>query len=231
MTTLSEREDLFCQLGVDAVVVVGFTKIMRNLDYPAFVERYLVKKLGVRQVFVGYDYAFGKGRSGDVAALKKLGKTHAFGVSVVPAVKIGSQPAKSGMIRELISRGKFDRAVKILGHAYRLSGKVIRGSGRGIGLGFPTANLKMADNKLIPAQGVYFGLVDGKKCVVNIGSRPTFGGGNAQVEVHILNFSGNLRGKTIKVDLLKRFRDEKQFSDVEELKRQIKKDIVRAREI
>ncbi len=128
----------------------------------------------------------------------------------------------------MISQGNFDPAVKLLGHPYRITGKVIKGAGRGTKLGFPTANLKLARDKLIPAQGIYLGYIDGKKCLVNIGSRPTFGAGRLLVEVHILNFHRRLQGKTIAVDLFRRLREEKQFSDVDDLIAQIKKDIVRA---
>jgi riboflavin kinase/FMN adenylyltransferase len=228
LTTLAEREELFCRFGVDSVVVIGFTPKMKSLSYAEFAERYLVERLGVRHVFVGYDYAFGQGRSGTVAELKALGKKYGFGVTVIPPVRTGSRLIKSGRIRELISQGDFNPAVKLLGHPYRITGKVVKGAGRGRKLGFPTANLKLPKDKLIPAQGVYSGFVDGKKCLVNIGSRPTFGAGSLLVEVHILNFNRSLRGKTIAVDLFTRLREEKQFSDVNDLIAQIKKDIVRA---
>jgi riboflavin kinase/FMN adenylyltransferase len=202
---------------------------LQKLTVSQYVERYLVKKLGVRHVFVGYDYKFGRGRSGGAAAFRKLGAKHGFGVTVIPPVRVGRQIVKSGLIRELISRGNFSTALKMLGHPYRISGQVVKGDGRGKKLGFPTANLKVDPRKLVPAQGVYAGYVDGKKCVVNIGARPTFKAGRTVVEVHLLNFNKNIRGKAIKLDLFSRLRDEKQFSDARELIKQIKKDIVRAR--
>ena len=225
LTTLAEREDLFCRLGVDGVVVIVFNKRVQGLSYGAFVEKYLVKKLGVRQVFVGFDYAFGKGRKGGLGHLRQLGKKFGFGVSVIPPVSSDHHAIKSGMIREQVSRGEFGRAVRRLGHPYQVSGKVVRGSGRGRSLGFPTANLKTDPHKLVPAHGVYAGRVGGRKCAVNIGARPTFGADSSLVEVHILGFKGDLRGKTLGVELLKRLRDEIQFSDVEDLKEQIKRDI------
>ncbi len=231
LTTLKEREELFCGLGVDSVCVINFTRDLQNLSYDKFVERYLVRRLWVRWVFVGYDYAFGRGRSAGTGQLKRLGRKFGFGVTVVPPVKTGKHIAKSGKIRDFLSRGEFASAVRMLGHPYRITGKVVRGAGRGRKLGFPTANLKVDPCKLIPSQGVYVGFVDGKKCVANIGSRPTFGADHSVVEVHILNFNKNIKGKTIKVDLFYRLRDEKQFSDVKDLRRQIKKDIARARRI
>jgi riboflavin kinase/FMN adenylyltransferase len=231
LTTLKEREELISQLGADSVIVINFNRRTQRLSNRAFVKKYLFKRLAVRQVFVGYDYAFGRGRSGDVSILKKLGRQYGFGVTVVPAVKFKHHLIKSGKIRELLAEGKFALALRLLGHPYRLTGKVVKGDGRGAKLGFPTANLNTDRDKLIPAQGVYFGYVDGKKCLVNIGSRPTFGERKQSVEVHILNFNQAIRGKTIRVDLFRRLRDEKQFADVEKLKQQIKKDIVQARRV
>jgi riboflavin kinase/FMN adenylyltransferase len=231
LTTLREREALFCSLGLDAVIVINFSQRMRTLTYRKFIEIYLVGKLGVRAVFVGYDYAFGRGRTAGVGELKKLGKAFGFKVVVIPPVKVGGQIVKSARIREALSHGDFSSAVQMLGRPYRVSGKVVKGMGRGEILGFPTANLLTDARKLLPAAGVYVGFVDGKKCVVNIGSRPTFGAGKLLVEAHLLNFNGDLRGKEISVDLVSRLRDERQFSDVVSLKRQIKKDVVRARKM
>lgn len=231
MTTLAEREELFCSLGVDSVIVIRFTPTMRALSYETFILRYLVKKLGVRGVFVGYDHAFGRGRSAGTKELERLGRKHCFSVTVIPAVKVKNQLPKSGLIRELISQGRFSQAVKLLGHFYRITGRVVKGEGRGRELGFPTANLKIDPKKLIPAQGVYAGWVSDRKCLVNIGFRPTFGHGDQSVEVHLLGFRGNLRGKTLKVDLGHRLRDEKKFADAAALADQIKKDIAHARRL
>ena len=231
LTTLKEREELFCDLGIDGVVVIRFRKEMRKLSAKEFVKRYLVHKLGVSRVFVGFDYAFGKDRTGDVTHLKKFGKQYGFGVTVIPPVSTNHAAIKSRVIRKLISQGEFGKAVRLLGHPYEITGKVGRGSGRGKSLGFPTANLKVDPNKLIPAHGVYAGKVNGKKCAVNIGARPTFSRGSTEVEVHILNFNKNIRGKTLKVQLTKRLRDELQFSDVEKLKKQVKRDIDRVKQL
>jgi riboflavin kinase/FMN adenylyltransferase len=227
LTTLKEREELFCDLGIDGVVVIKFRKYVQNLSYENFVKKYLVGKLGVRKVFVGFDYAFGKGRSGSVSNLKALGKKYGFEVAVVPPVKANGQPVKSRVIRELIGEGKFPKALRLLGHPYQVTGKVVRAHGRGRTIGFPTANLKVDPQKLIPLQGVYAGKALGKKCAVNIGTRPTFGGGKVSIEVHILNFRKDIHGKTITVNLTRRIRDEMQFSDAEQLKKQMRQDIRR----
>jgi riboflavin kinase/FMN adenylyltransferase len=231
LTTLPEREELFCRLGVDSVIVFRFRKALQKLASREFVEKYLVGKLGVRGVVVGYDYAFGRGRRAGVSELKELGRRHGFSVTVVLPVKRGCHLAKSGRIRELLSQGEFAQAVRLLGHPYRITGKVVKGKGVGVRLGFPTANLKVDRRKLIPAEGVYFGYVGRKKCLVNIGSRPTFGPGELLAEVHLLDFHGSLRGQTLRVDLVRRFREERQFADVDELIARIKKDIARARRL
>lgn len=235
LTTLAEREAEFLALGVDSVVVINFSHQLKERSYTDFVKNYLVNRLGIRQVFIGYDYAFGRGRSGSVQGLKKLGRQFGFQVSVIPPVKVVGRPAKSGWIRELLSRGEFATALKFLGHPYIISGRVVRGRGVGRRLGFPTANLELDPRKLIPAQGVYFGRVSGipgstrpRKCLVNIGSRPTFGQSDLLVEVHLLHYRGNLLGRRLKVELFSRLREERQFADADKLKAQIKKDVVRA---
>lgn len=231
LTSLEEREAMFCELGVDGVVVVSFNRRMQKLSYQQFVKKYLVGKLGVSHVFIGFDYAFGKGRSGDAKHLRILGKKLGFKVTVIGPVLSLLKPVKSRVIRELISHGDFARALRLLGHSYQIEGKVVKGHGRGRELGFPTANLAIDRRKLIPAYGVYAGSVKiGSKmykCAINIGAQPTFGIGDAAVEVHVIKFKGNLHGRKLKVTLTKRLRDEIHFSDVAKLKRQIAKDIKR----
>ena len=225
LTTLSEREALLAEVGIDRVVVIKFDQRLQKLTAEEFIKQYLVARLGVSEVFVGYDYAFGASRTGDIANLKKWAKIFGFKLVVVPPVKCGNKPVKSSVIRELIAAGKFNQAIKLLGHPYQITGKVGRGRGVGKGLGFPTANLQVAKDKLIPAHGVYAGEVNGEKCAVNIGDQPTFGLNRPAVEVHILNLKANLRGKLLQVDLKKRLRAEQQFSDVEKLKSQIRQDL------
>jgi len=229
LTTLKEREVLFAQLGVEGVIATRFSEAIKNLSVEEFVKKYLVDKLGVRHVFVGYDYSFGKRRCGGVLELKKLGKEFGFGVTVIAPVKIKNRIVKSSEIRSFLSIGDVASASGMLGRPYAITGSVGRGNGRGKKLGFPTANLKVDPRKLIPAQGVYAGLADNMKCVINIGSRPTFGSGPSLVEVHILNFHRNIRGNKMTVDFIYHLREEKQFTDARELVGQIKKDIVRAK--
>lgn len=227
LTTLSERETLIKEFGVQEVIVIKFTRHLMSLTAQQFIKRYLVNQLGVRAVVVGYDYAFGQGRNAGISELKKMGTKFGFQVLVVPAVKQGGVIAKSGRIREFLGAGNFAAARQMLGHSYQITGKVVKGHGRGTKLGFPTANLRLDPRKLLPAEGVYSGFVDGQKCVVNVGSRPTFGAGKLLAEVHFPNFQGNLRGKTLHVDLHHRLREERQFTDVAALKEQIRKDVAK----
>ncbi len=232
LTTLSEREKLIAELGIAVLVIIRFNNNVRKLSWEAFVRDFLVQKLGVSMVFVGYDYAFGKGREGDVSHLRELSKKYAFKINVIKPVHLEGNIIKSKKIRELVSIGKFGEAVKMLGHPYIVSGKVVRGKGRGRKLGFPTANIRVDEHKLMPAQGVYAGVVKiinrSYKCVVNVGLRPTFPGDGGAFEVHILNFKSNILGRSVEARLLYRLRDEIQFSDVSALIDQIKKDAARA---
>ncbi len=229
LTTLSERIGLMRGLGVDGVMVKEFSEKISKLPPEKFIYDFLVKHLKARKVFIGYDFAFGHKRSGTISTLKKLGDKYGFAVSAVKPVMTHGHLVKSSTIRDMLSRGDFSKAVKLLGHPYTMTGLVVRGRGRGRALGFPTANLSIAPDKLVPAQGVYVGHVGRRMCLVNIGSRPTFAEEKFAIEVHIPGFHGDLRGKVVQVDLFKRLRDEIHFADVEKLKYQIRKDIEKAK--
>ena len=228
LTTLQERVERIKRLGVDDVKIIHFDKGLQNLSYQEFVEKFIVKKFRAGHVFVGYDFAFGWGRLGHASQLKELGQDYGFEVIIVPAFKIEGEIVKSKKLRELIGAGDLNKVVRMMGHPYQISGKVVRGKGVGRKLGFPTANLKIDPHKLIPAHGVYAGRCNGKKCAINIGTRPTFGGiPTTLVEVHFPGAKLSLTGKNLKVEILRRLRNEIQFTDTEELKKQIKKDLER----
>ena len=230
LTTLFERLELMRRLGIDGVIIKEFSREISKLPPEKFIYDFLVKHLKVKKVFIGYDFAFGHKRAGTISLLNKLGDKYGFKVNSVRPVTAHGHIVKSSTIRDMLARGDFEKAIKLLGHPYTITGKVVKGRGRGRVLGFPTANLKLAEDKLVPAHGVYAGMFGNKKCVVNIGSRPTFAEERFAVEVHIPGFHGNLRGKTIQVDLYKRLRDEIHFADVEKLKQQIRKDVLKVME-
>jgi len=225
LTTMDEKLQLMKELGVDGVIVKEFSAKTASLMPEQFIREFLVDHLSVKKVFVGFDFAFGRQRSGKVADLVALGKKYDFSVTAVAPVRYQDHLVKSSTIRDMLTRGDFSKAIKLLGHPFTITGKVVKGMGRGRSLGFPTANLKVSRDKLIPAFGVYAARYGKYKCAVNIGSRPTFSEERFAVEAYVIGFSGDLLGKTIKVDLYKRLRDEIHFSDVEKLIAQIKKDV------
>ncbi|MEK7376555.1 MAG: bifunctional riboflavin kinase/FAD synthetase [Candidatus Margulisiibacteriota bacterium] len=228
LTTIAERQELIVALGADHLWIVDFNSRMQALSASGFVNKYF-NSASVIKVVVGFDFAFGKGRTSSALDLEKIGHKRGFSVSVVKHRSFKGRIVKSSLIRELISAGKFSEAAGLLGHSYPVSGKVIKGRGMGKKLGFPTANIKTSDDKLFPPYGVYAGtcVIKGKKyrAAVNIGNRPTFGTGFARVEAHVIGYNKNLLGKELIVWLTKKIRDEKMFSNEKELIAQIKKDV------
>jgi len=230
LTTLEERAALIEELGADYLVVIKFNAQLRSFSAEKFIKEILVKNLKAATVFVGFDFAFGKSRSGSADNLRKIGEDLGIEIKVVRPVRDRLKVIKSSLIRECLSRGDLKKSVRLLGRGYILEGKVGRGIGRGKDLGFPTANLQVGNRKLIPAHGVYAGYtwVEGKryKAAIYIGSRPTFPEKEVAVEAHILNFRRDIRGKTVKLELLEYFHPDLQFADVDQLIARIRKDII-----
>jgi len=231
LSTVEERACLIGSLRPDLLMVAKFGKAFRRLPYNKFVKDVLVKRLKVRHVFAGKDYAFGKGKEGNLAKLKKLGKQLGFGVTGVADKKEAGRAVKSTHIRGLLEAGEFSHALDLLGHPYLICGKVVKGRGRGALLGYPTANIEVPNDKLLPKDGVYACrvIVKGKKHkgVVNIGKRPTFNEKDRTIEVFILNFRSMIRGQKICLLLEKRLRSEKKFKNINTLIEAIGKDIKR----
>ena len=229
LTSLEEKQHFLASLGVDILAVVGFDDALRQLSPEAFVKCFLIDKLSTRSVIVGYDHGFGKGRQGGFETMKRLGKQFGFSVFSPPAVCIAEKPVSSTRIRNALLEGDMDAVVQLMGHPYPLWGRVIEGEKRGRALGFPTANLQFeTPGKLLPSPGVYAGvarLARPYKAVVNYGKRPTFGGHSAHCEVHLLNFSQNLYGKILPLEIWHRIRGEREFGSKEALIEQIKADI------
>jgi len=235
ITPIRQKLRLIEDTGVDVIFCIPFTKEFAAISARDFVKDILVDKIGVKEIVVGYDYTFGHGRTGNIELLKEMGSHFGFTVYVMDPVRINDTLISSTSIRELIRDGNLKEAKKLLGRDYQVSGTVVKGKNRGDRLlGFSTANLKLID-ELTPAVGVYAVRVhiDGQTCygLTNIGYNPTFGEGVFSVETHVLDFSMDLLGKTIKVDFLEWLRDEKTFKSPKELADQICKDIVQAREL
>ncbi len=238
ITLYEQKVELIKKTGVDVLVCIPFTQEFAAIPAEKFVEDILVKRIGIKAIAVGEDYTFGKNRVGNIDLLKILGNKCGFEVIVINELHISNTyPAKisSTKIRELVMAGKVAESQKLLGRYYQIRGKIEIGRDRGGKLlGFPTANINLYD-ELRPKIGVYAVTVECKgekfKGVANIGYSPTFDDNIFTVEVHILDFKENIYGQNIRVNFIDRLRNEKKFSDLSELSDQIKKDIIKAREI
>jgi riboflavin kinase/FMN adenylyltransferase len=193
--------------------IIDFTLELSQLSPEAFVRDLLVPRFAPKHLVVGYDYAFGHRRSGDSDQLRALGETYGFTLEVVPPLSVDGTIPKSSLIRTLLHAGDVDQANHLLGRPYQLNGVVIKGKQLGRQLGFPTANLQLPPEKLVPAPGVY--VCPGG--VVNIDAQYL-------VEVHWFDFSSDVYGQTVSVDLLHHLRDERRFDSLDALKAQIQED-------
>lgn len=237
LTTIEERSDVMEHLGIDRFIVVSFTEAFSQLDPEAFVKQVLVERVGLKEIVIGYDHGFGKGREGDSALLEELGAQHGFGVDVIPAQAVEQHVVSSTQIRhQLVDEGDVTLAAEMLGRPYRLSGNVVEGDQRGRAIGFPTANLALTHpRKVVPRQGVYAVRVAGADLaaeqggMMNIGQRPTFDGAGPQQEVHLFDYSGQLYGEELRIEFVKRIREERRFDGVEALKEQLSRDRVRCK--
>jgi riboflavin kinase/FMN adenylyltransferase len=220
--------------GLDLVICANFTRVFADQHPEDFAREVLHAQIGVKEVYVGYDYAFGRGREGSIESLKRMGETYGFKVGVIEPVQVDGVVVSSSTVRDLIASGSVVEAARLLGRNYSIEGEVVHGSHRGHTLGFPTANLKTA-NELIPAFGVYAVLaqVEGRtlKGVASIGIRPTFDKGPVSLEVFLFEFHEDLYGKEMEVAFVKRLRGEEKFSDVEALVRQIQRDVQHAQDV
>jgi riboflavin kinase/FMN adenylyltransferase len=232
MLTIKEKARLVESYAVDYMIVANFTKEFASKDPREFVKEVLVDRLRAREVIVGHDYAFGKGKRGTIHFLKELGKEFGFKVTVVDAFKLAGKVVSSSRVRAEVKGGRLRSAAKLLGRDFKVLGKVVRGTNIGKTIGFPTANI-MPITELRPKEGVYAvrAEIDGEKVngVANIGVAPTFGGKEETIEIHLFNFKKDIYGKIITVAFIRRLRGERAFRDKEALIRRIKKDIERAR--
>ena len=228
LTKLDEKVSLLKNEGVDAVITLSFTQELAQLTARQFVSL-LKKYLRMRGMIIGPDFALGQGREGNVEALHKLGQEMDFTVAVIPPVVVNGEAVRSTAIREALAGGDMKRVSSLMGRSFSLTGRVTSGVGRGVELGFPTANLETDAKQALPADGVYatWAYIDDQayQSMTNIGRRPTFGGDGRTIETYILNYQGNLYGREIRIDIVERLRGEKRFDTVEELKKQIAEDV------
>src|SRR6266436_2554919 len=233
ITTLDERLELIGETGIDTTVVIPFTQSVAAVEAKTFVQDVLIEALRAREIVVGFNHRFGRGARGDTGLLESLAGPLGFRAHIVPALMVDGVTVSSSEIRGALQRGDLPRAARLLGRHYAIQGEVVRGAGRGRTLGFPTANVKTARPLLLPP-GVYACQVDVEdtryQAVINVGVRPTFGETELAVEAHLLDFSGDLYGRRIRLTFLRRLRDERKFPNVEALRNQIALDVLAARE-
>ncbi len=234
INTYAEKERLIAASCVDVLICAPFTREMADYAAERFVEEILVGRIGVRRLIVGYDYAFGKGRQGNIDFLREKGAQLGFDVEVLSPVTQQGEIYSSTRIREMILEGRMEEVVPFLGRHFTLEGTVIHGSKRGKTLGFPTANLA-TEKELLPPSGVYAvkvkrgeEILDG---VVNIGCNPTFGPGKLSLEVYLLDFEEEIYGETLRLYFFTRLREEKTFPGVEALVEAIEEDVREARRL
>lgn len=236
LTTTDQKIKLLQDLDLDVIIVHPFSLEFGAMPAREFVRHYLVERLGVREVVIGHDYRFGRNREGNIALLKTLGAEFGFPVHVVDAIQIKDTVVSSTLIRNLIGNGQVLAAQNFLGRSYEVTGRVIRGQGRGARLlGFPTANLAVDNGLLVPAPGIYAvraelqGQIN--PGVANIGTCPTFGNQELSLEVYLMDFDQDIYGEPLAVQFVQRLRDEQRFDDVPALVTQIKRDVAAARQI
>jgi riboflavin kinase/FMN adenylyltransferase len=229
LSTLKRRFELLEASGIDRIAVLSFDESMRDLTPDEFVDRFLVDGLNTRFVAVGTGFRFGRGASGTTDTLAGLGESRGFEVEVVEIARHDEEEIRSTLIRERLESGDVEGAAAMLGRPYEMEGVVVPGDGRGRRLGVPTANVSYPAVLTVPNEGVYAAVVgiDGTdhRGVVNLGVRPTFDGTERVLEVHVLDYDGNLYGKQIRIGFVGRIREERRFASVDELLTQIHADI------
>jgi len=240
LTSAERRAELLREAGAEVVIVEPFTAELAGMAAEVFVEQVLAQEMGARHVVVGADFSFGKDRRGNIHLLRSQGERLGIGLSVVPQVSVNGLPCSSTKIREFVLEGKVEGARMLLGRAFEIDGRVVAGARRGRTMGVPTANLR-PEGEIMPKPGVYAGRarrLDGDPtwflAAISIGNNPTFADqGDAQllVEAHLLDFDGDLYGARLRLALLGHLREQRRFSNADELTAEIQRDIARVREV
>jgi riboflavin kinase/FMN adenylyltransferase len=223
------KRDVIEGLGVDELVVIPFDERFSSIEAEGFCSDILVERLGAEQVSVGENFRFGRKAKGDPEMLASRSE---FSTRVVPLVEVAGETVSSTRIRAAVAAGDIDTASECLGAPFLLEGEVVEGDARGRSLGFPTANVVPDDELVVPGHGVYAAFANGHPAAVNVGIRPTFETGRGLlVEAYLLDFEGDLYGKTLRVAFIARLRGEKRFAGAEELIAQMHRDVAEARRI
>jgi riboflavin kinase/FMN adenylyltransferase len=233
LTTGPERLEILALSPLDYVLLVRFDRHLASLTPEEFVRTVLLQRCALRELVIGHDHGFGRGRSGDVETLRRLGQSEGFEVDVVPPVDFGGQHVSSSRIRRAVAGGDLATAAAMLGRRYGVVGRVGEGERRGRLLGAPTINLsELSPRKLLPPDGVYAVRVEWRGGsaggMMNQGPRPTFQDGRRVLEAHIFDFDGDLYGEWVRIEWIERLRDIERFGSVEQLHEQLEQDRIRA---
>jgi riboflavin kinase / FMN adenylyltransferase len=233
LTTGPERREILAQTALDYVLFLRFDRRLAGLSPEEFVRDVLLERCAMRELVIGHDHGFGRGRSGDVETLRRLGQEYGFDVDVVGAVDFGDQHVSSSRIRRAIAGGDLATAAGMLGRPYQVSARVGQGEQRGRQLGVPTINLtEIAPQKLLPPDGVYAVRVEWRSGraggMLNQGPKPTFEDGRRSLEAHLFGFDGDLYGEWVRMEWVERLRDTQRFASVEALQQQLQRDRSRA---
>ncbi|MEG2983288.1 MAG: bifunctional riboflavin kinase/FAD synthetase [Peptostreptococcaceae bacterium] len=227
--TNDEKINILKSLGVDIILMVPFNEYMTKISAGDFIEKILINKLNCMKVIVGHDFTFARNKEGNSDVLKHLGKDYGMEVKIIEPIKINNIRISSSYIRKLIDQGSVCEIKNFLGRNYCLEGEVIHARKIGRTIGFPTANLKVNDQLVIPKSGIYAVKVYLKDRIyygaTNIGFNPTVNGQVLSIETNILDFDEDIYGDIIKIEFLERIRDEKKFNSLDELKNQLSKDV------
>jgi riboflavin kinase/FMN adenylyltransferase len=233
LTPGSERLRLLAELGIDTVLVLRFDEEFSRLSARAFLDLVLAARFARPCLFVGHDQRLGRGREAGAGEIERLGADLGIGVVRVPERRLGDEILSSSSIRDAVRRGDLDRAARGLGRPFSVSGTVVSGDGRGLRIGFPTANLDLDVLQILPPEGVYLGVAgfggSERPAVADIGRRPTFGGAGLRTEVHVLDFEGDIRGARLEFAPARRLRGEINFRSSKELTDAIAADVAEAR--
>jgi riboflavin kinase/FMN adenylyltransferase len=234
LTTFEQKMQLIEAEGIEIGLRVPFTDVFAKQEPHEFIQEVLCRTIGVRELVVGYDFRFGHQRTGTVEHLREAAATYGYRVTVVPAISVAGLTVSSSNIRKLVRQGDVEGASRLLGRYYAVEGPVVEGFRRGRTIGFPTANVQPI-NEIVPQTGVYAVRVIWRDAslngVANVGYNPTFGNDALSVEAHLFDFQTDLYGDTIRVEFVRKIRDERKFESVDALIAQIAQDAEQARAI
>jgi len=235
LTSTEEKKELLIKLGADYVVVLNFTPELAQQTAAEFMARVILPRIEIKRLYVGKGFALGKERKGTVNVLRSIGLEYDFEVDEVDHARVEDTKISSTRIRRSLADGRVSEAARFLGRPYFARGVVVTGEGRGRQLGFPTANLRLDEGRVLPARGVYAVVAtkgtEVMQGVANVGVRPTFDGKELGVEAHLLDYDGDILGEPLQLDFIERLRPERRFKSEASLRAAILEDITSAREV